>query len=34
MEKFVLKKKWGDKAWQEYGRTLNVDYTNPEYFKY
>ena len=33
-EKFVLKKKWGDKAWQEYGRTLNVDYTNPEYLPY
>jgi len=34
MEKFALKSKWGDKAWQEYGRTLNVDYTHPDYLDY
>ena len=34
MEKFALKSKWGDKAWQEYGRTLNVDYTHPDFLDY
>ena len=34
MEKFALKSKWGDKAWQEYGRTLNVDYTHPDFLNY
>ena len=33
-EKFMTKKKWGDKAWQEYGRTYNVDYTHPDFFDY
>ena len=33
-KKYVLKKKWGDKAWQEYGTTYNVDYTHPDYLNY
>ena len=33
-EKYVLKKRWGDKGWQEYGETYNVDYTHPDYLNY
>ena len=33
-EKFMTNKKWGDKAWQEYGRTYNIDYTHPEFLDY
>ena len=33
-DKFMTNKKWGDKAWQEYGRTYNVDYTHPEFLDY
>ena len=33
-EKYVLKKRWGDKAWQEYGTSYNVDYTHPDYLNY
>lgn len=34
IEKFITKKKWGDAAWREYGKTLNIDYTHPDYLDY
>ena len=34
IEKFMLKSKWGDFKWKEYGRTFNVDYTHPDYLDF